>query len=78
MRARVTPLFSTAAAILGDGSQPYPQTVGVLLDAGAIPSIAGRDGLTAVQHATARGQSVIAPHAPARHSMTGVVVAWPG
>ncbi len=41
------------AVILGDGSAPYVEIVGILLDAGADPDIADGDGLTAVEHARA-------------------------
>jgi ankyrin repeat protein len=45
------------AVILGDGSTPYQQSSRSSLDAGADPSIADRDGVTAAQHATARGRT---------------------
>jgi len=48
------------AVILGDGSAPYQQIVGILLDAGADPEIADGDGATALEHARARGQDEVA------------------
>jgi uncharacterized protein len=48
------------AVILGDGSAPYQRIVRILLDAGADPSIADRDGATALDHARAAGQDAIA------------------
>jgi ankyrin repeat protein len=48
------------AVILGDGSKRYQQIVTVLLDAGADPQIADRDGVTPLQHAERRGQSEVA------------------
>lgn len=47
------------AVILGDGSARYVETVRHLLDAGADPAIADRSGVTARQHARARGQSAV-------------------
>ncbi|HET8916291.1 MAG TPA: ankyrin repeat domain-containing protein, partial [Propionibacteriaceae bacterium] len=44
------------AVILGDGSRRYQQIVTILLDAGADPKIADRQGVTALQHAERRGQ----------------------
>jgi ankyrin repeat protein len=48
------------AVILGDGSRRYQQIVTILLDAGADPKIADRQGVTALQHAEQRGQCEIA------------------
>ena len=48
------------AVILGDGSKPYQQIVRVLLDAGADPTIADRDGVTAGEHARDKGQDDVA------------------
>lgn len=47
------------AAILGDGSRPYAEIVDILLDAGADPTIADRDGVTALEHAERRGHQQI-------------------
>ena len=48
------------AVILGDGSKRYQQIVTMLLDAGADPKIADRQGVTAQQHAERRGQQEVA------------------
>jgi uncharacterized protein len=48
------------AIVLGDGSEPYQQIVGILLDAGADPAIADNDGVTPLQHAQRRGFGIIA------------------
>src|SRR6185436_543801 len=48
------------AVILGDGSRPYQQIVQVLLDAGADPGIADKDGVTPLQHARRSGYEEIA------------------
>ena len=48
------------AVILGDGSRRYVQIVTVLLDAGADPMLADRNGVTALEHAQHRGHSKIA------------------
>lgn len=48
------------AVILGDGSQRYQEIVRILLGAGADPSIADRDGVTALQHAEQKGQTAVA------------------
>ena len=48
------------AVVLGDGSAPYQDIVGTLLAAGADRTIADRDGVTALQHAEASGQSAVA------------------
>ena len=47
------------AVILGDGSRRYQQIVITLLDAGADPKIADRQGVTALQHAEQRGQRAV-------------------
>ena len=43
------------AVILGDGGRAHQEIVRILLDAGADPSIADGDGVTALQHAEQRG-----------------------
>ena len=48
------------AVILGDGSRRYQQIVMILLDGGADPQIADRNGVTALQHAMRRGQDEVA------------------
>ncbi len=48
------------AIVYGDGSAPYQQIVGILLDAGADPRIADARGVTPLQHARDRGQDEIA------------------
>jgi len=48
------------AVILGDGSRPYQQIVRILLDAGADPAVADRDGVPARQHARDRRQVAVA------------------
>ena len=48
------------AIVYGDGSAPYQQIVGILLDAGADPDIADARGITPLQHARERGQGEIA------------------
>jgi len=48
------------AVILGDGSVPYQQIVQILLEAGARPDLADRDGVTALQHARRSGQTKVA------------------
>jgi hypothetical protein len=48
------------AVILGDGGPDHQQIVRLLLDAGADPTIADNDGITALQHAQARGHTTIA------------------
>jgi len=47
------------AVILGDGSRPYQQIVRILLDAGADPAVADRDGVTVRQHARDRRQVAV-------------------
>lgn len=48
------------AVVYGDGSRKYQEIVRILLAAGADRSIADRDGVTALQHAEAKGQTEIA------------------
>lgn len=48
------------AVILGDGGQRHQEIVRILLDAGADSSIADHDGVTALQHAEAKGQTTVA------------------
>lgn len=48
------------AVILGDGGPVYQGIVGLLLDAGADPKIADRDGVTPLVHAKSRGFTEIA------------------
>ena len=48
------------AVILGDGSARYQEIVRILLAAGADRSIGDHDGVTALQHAEAQGQSAVA------------------
>ena len=48
------------AVILGNGSPPYQQIVRTLLDAGADPSIADKNGVTALEHARNKGHDQIA------------------
>ena len=48
------------AIVYGDGSEPYQQIMGILLDAGADPTIADAAGLTPLQHAQSRGFTDIA------------------
>jgi ankyrin repeat protein len=47
------------AVILGDGGRDHQQVVRILLDAGADPMIADRDGVTPLQHAEQRGYDAI-------------------
>jgi ankyrin repeat protein len=48
------------AVILGDGSRPYQQIVRALIGAGADSDLADGDGTSALAHAEARGQTVVA------------------
>ncbi len=43
------------AVILGDGGYPYQEIVSILLNAGADPNLADKNGVTALQHAQKRG-----------------------
>ena len=49
-----------AAIILSEGGTAHQQIVAMLLDAGANPGLADRDGVTALAHAEARGFDAIA------------------
>jgi ankyrin repeat protein len=46
--------------ILGDGGQRHQQVARLVLDAGANPNRADKDGVTPLQHARKRGQSEVA------------------
>ena len=48
------------AVILGDGGPAHQAIVRLLLDAGADPELADRDGVTPLAHARARGQAEVA------------------
>lgn len=48
------------AVILGDGGPRHQEIVQILLDAGADPTIADRDGVTSLQHAEALGHDRLA------------------
>jgi uncharacterized protein len=48
------------AIILGDGSEPYVETVRLLVGAGADTSIADAHGVTPLQHAEMAGQTEVA------------------
>ncbi|MQY07694.1 ankyrin repeat domain-containing protein [Actinomadura macrotermitis] len=48
------------AVILGDGSHPYQEIVGLLIDAGADVNLADGDGVTPLRHALDRGAAEIA------------------
>ena len=48
------------AVILGDGGRRHQQIVRMLLDAGADPAIADREGVTPLEHARERGYTEIA------------------
>lgn len=48
-----------AAVILGDGTEKYVQAVQLLLNHGASPHIADRDGMTAIEHAEKLGYTKI-------------------
>jgi len=48
------------AVILGDGGPRHQEIVRILLDAGADPDIADKDGVTALEHAERRGYDEIA------------------
>lgn len=47
------------AVILGDGGKTHTEIVELLLNAGADPSIADREGVTALDHARRRGYAVM-------------------
>lgn len=47
------------AVILGDGGPRYTEIVRLLLGAGADPTIADRDGITALEHAKKRGYTAM-------------------
>jgi uncharacterized protein len=62
-RAHVNRLGWTAlleAVILGDGGRAHQRIVRMLVDAGADPDLADRDGVTPLQHARRRGYAAIA------------------
>ena len=46
--------------ILGDGGPAHVEVARLVLDAGADPSLADRDGVTPLQHARRRGQAAVA------------------
>ena len=48
------------AVILGDGSRRSVEVVEALLEAGADPALADRDGVTALAHAERRGHEDVA------------------
>ncbi|MET8469317.1 ankyrin repeat domain-containing protein [Streptomyces sp. NPDC006422] len=48
------------AIILGDGARDHQRVVALLLDAGADPTLADRDGVTPLDHAERRGYTEIA------------------
>lgn len=48
------------AVILGDGGRDHQKIVGLLLDAGASPGIADKDGVTPLRHAERHGYDAIA------------------
>jgi uncharacterized protein len=48
------------AVILGDGGEAHQEIVRILLAAGADPAIPDKDGVTALDHARARGYAAIA------------------
>lgn len=48
------------AVILGDGGADHQQIVTLLLDAGALPDLADKDGVTARAHARQKGQREVA------------------
>jgi ankyrin repeat protein len=47
------------AVVLADGGPRHVEIVGILLDAGADPSIGDRDGVTAPEHARRMGQEAV-------------------
>ena len=47
------------AVILGNGDADHAETVRLVLDAGARPDLADREGVTAREHAVARGQNAV-------------------
>ena len=48
------------AVVLGRGTEPWQRIVRILLDAGADPQVPDGDGVTALEHARARGHDEIA------------------
>jgi ankyrin repeat protein len=48
------------AVILGDGSSPYQEIVGILVESGADPTITDDNGVTSMEHALASGYAEIA------------------
>jgi len=47
------------AVLLGDGGSRHQEIVQILLDAGADPALADRDGVTALEHARTKGQDEV-------------------
>ena len=50
----------TAAVVLGDGTEPYVETVKMLLEAGADPTVPDQHGVKPVVHAQLLGQTDVA------------------